>query len=164
MFLSLPKYEFSFPTDLTPPGSKHWTMVELTLQMPWFLLSIELVDAENPQITMIRTICIASTHDLAALLPSLEASSVTGIVCMMPAWQSANAQWSSREVREVWMCNSDAGQSVLLCDAAGQEFDCGLAPEHVEPMKKELVLRVPPAKPLSRARSERKPRAGSRRV
>ncbi|KAK6025022.1 hypothetical protein OSTOST_09089 [Ostertagia ostertagi] len=139
MFVSQPQYEFPFPPGLEQPGSQHWRMVELTLHAPWFLLSVEVLDADIRDCSMTRTICIAWDYDLAEVLRGLDADCILGIVCMMPAWASPNGQWSSREVREVWMCTSDAGQSVLLLDAAGQEFDCGLVPEHVEPIKKDLA-------------------------
>jgi len=164
MFVSQPQYEFPFPPDLEQPGSQHWRVVELTLHAPWFLLSVEIFDAEIRDCSMTRTICIAWDHDLADVLRGLEPDRVLGIVCMMPAWASPTGQWSSREVREVWTCTSDAGQSVLLCDAAGQEFDCGPVPEHVEPMKKDLLLRVAPAKPRRPTFSQRKtPPSGNRR-
>lgn len=164
MFVSQPQYEFPFPPGLEQPGSQHWRMVELTLHAPWFLLSVEVIDADIRDCSMTRTICIAWDYDLAEVLRGLDADCILGIVCMMPAWASPNGQWSSREVREVWMCTSDAGQSVLLLDAAGQEFDCGLVPEHVEPIKKDLVLRVAPARPRRRPHSQRKtPPAGNRR-
>ncbi|MCY4756795.1 hypothetical protein ACFP3P_16525 [Pelomonas aquatica] len=140
-------------------------MVELTLHAPWFLLSVDVVDAEIRDCSMTRTVCIAWDYDLAEVLRGLDPDLVRGIVCMMPAWASPNGQWSSREVREVWMCSSPAGQSVLLLDAAGQEFDCGLVPEHVEPTTKDLLLRVSPAKPGRQPHSRRKtPPAGNRRT
>lgn len=142
MFVSQPQHEFPFPPDLEAPGSWHWRMVELAVHMPWFLLSVKLSDAELPDSSMTRTLCIAWDNDLAEVLRSLDADRVTGIVCMMPAWQSDNGQWTSREVREVWMHSSDAGRSVMLLDADGQEFDCGHTPKHVQPIDKELVVRV----------------------
>lgn len=164
MFVSQPQYEFPFPPDLEHPGSQHWRIVELTLHMPWFLLSLEVVDAELPDCSMTRTICIAWDTDLCEALQSLEADSVMGIVCMMPAWQSANGQWSSREIREVWLHTSEAGRSVVLRDADGQQFDCGLVPDHVSPVHEELVLRVAPAAPRRRPHSRRKtPPSGTRR-
>ncbi len=164
MFVSQPQYQFPFPPDLEEPGSQHWRMVELTLHAPWFLLSVEVFDVEIPDASMTRTMCIARDFDLAEVLRGLNAESVRGVVCMMPAWASPSGQWSSREVREVWLFSSPAGQSVLLCDAAGQEIDCGLVPEHVEPMKKELVLRVAPPKPPRPSHGQRKtPPAGASR-
>lgn len=142
MFLSLPQYEFPFPPDLDQPGSKHWTMVELTVHWPWFLLSVELRDAEDANCSLIRTICIASAQDLSDVLRSIDVDRVTGIIGMMPPWHSAHGQWTSRDIREVWMLSSDAGRGVLLVDAEGQELDGGLMPEHSLPASKELVLRV----------------------
>jgi hypothetical protein len=139
MFVSQPQYEFPFPPDLDHPGSQHWRMVELTLHC-----------------SLTRTICIAWDTDLCEVLQSLEAGSVMGIVCMMPAWQSSNGQWSSREIREVWLHTSGVGRSVVLRDADGQQFDCGLVPEHVSPVHEELVLRVAPAQPHRRQRTQRK--------
>ena len=164
MFVSQPQYEFPFPPDLEQPGSQHWRMVELTLHAPWFLLSVEIFDAEIPDCSMTRTLCIAWDCDLAEVLRGLNAQHVRGIVCMMPAWASANGQWSSREVREVWTCTSTAGTSVLLRDEAGQEFDCGLVPEHVEPLTKELVLRVTPVSSYIRpsGRTKTPPPSGRR--
>lgn len=144
MFVSQPHYEFPFPPDLSNPGSRHWRMVELTLHAPWFLLSLEIQDADDPNFSITRTLCIAWENDLAELLGSLGPNRIKGIVCMMPAWQSVTGQWSSRVVAEVWLCRSVAGRSVLLRDTGGEEFDCGLIPDHVEPVERELLLRVPP--------------------
>ena len=165
MFVSQPQYEFPFPPDLEHPGSQHWRIVELTLHMPWFLLSLEVVDAELPDCSLTRTICIAWDTDLCDVLRSPEAGRVMGIVCMMPAWQSANGQWSSREIREVWLYTSEVGRSVVLRDADGQQFDCGLVPEHVSPVHEELLLRVAPAEPRRRQRTQRKaPPSGNRQT
>jgi hypothetical protein len=158
MFVSQPQYKFPFPPDLIQPGSQHWRMVELTLHAPWFLLSVEISDIEILDSRMIRTLCIAWDNDLAEILHSLESDRVKGIVCMMPPWQSQTGQWTSREIREVWTCRSSAGHSVLLCDTSGQKFDCGLIPDHVEPIEHELILRVTPAS----TRKRRRPQPGRR--
>lgn len=135
-------------------------MVELTLHAPWFLLSAEIIDADIPDRSMTRTLCIAWDNDLVDILSSLDADRVTGIVCMMPAWQSVSGQWSSREVQEVWLSTSAAGRSVLFCDAAGQKFDCGLTVEHEGEVAMDLLLRV---RCKSRTRQRRRAaRAGKR--
>jgi len=158
MFVSHPEYQFPMPPALDRPGSQHWRMVELTLHAPWFLLSMEIADADEPECRMTRTLCIAWDIDLAELLRSLDASQVKGFVCMMPAWQSPSGQWSSREVREVWLHRSVSGQHVALYDVSGETFDCGLIPEHVEPVQRELLLKVGVANaspPVPRARGSR---------
>lgn len=158
MFVSQPHYEFPFPPDLSQPGSQHWRMVELTLHAPWFLLSVEVVDPDESDLSFTRTLCIAWEHDLADVLRSLDAVRVKGIVCMMPAWQSPTGQWWSREIREVWVYRSPSGKHVVLVDTAGEKFDCGLIPEHVGDVEMELLLRVDP-KPPGQGRARRSRRA-----
>lgn len=158
MFVSQPEYEFPFPPNLAHPGSQHWRIVELTLHAPWFLVSVEVTDAELPDCSMTRTLCIAWDTDLADLLRTLEPDRVMGLVCMMPAWQSPTGQWWSREIREVWLYSSPAGKHVVLADTSGEKFDCGLIPDHVGDVQMELVLRVSP-KPAPPRRIRRSRRA-----
>ncbi|WP_444764479.1 hypothetical protein [Roseateles sp.] len=132
--------------------------MELTLHAPWFLLSVEVVDQDEPDLSIMRTLCIAWEYDLADVLRSLEAGRVKGIVCMMPAWQSPTGQWWSREIREVWAYSSTSGKHVVLADTAGEKFDCGLIPEHVGDVEMELLLRVDP-KPSGQGRNRRSRRA-----
>lgn len=158
MFVSHPEYEFPIPPALEEPGSQHWRMMELSLHAPWFLLSVEVVDPDVPDLGITRTLCIACEYDLAEVLRPIDADRVKGIVCMMPAWQSPTGQWWSREIREVWIYSSPGGKHVVLADTSGEKFDCGLIPEHVGDVNMELVLRVDP-KPAGRGPNRRTRRA-----
>jgi len=144
MFVSRPEYEFPIPPTLRDPGTQLWRLVELSLQSPWFLVSVEIVDPVEPDVSITRTLCVAWENDLADMLRRLDAKRVKGIVCMMPAWQSPTGQWWSREIREVWLHHSPSGEHIVLADADGKEFDCGLTPDHVGEVEKELLLRVDP--------------------
>lgn len=144
MFVSLPQYKFPFPANLGDPGSQYWRIVELTLHAPWFLLSIVIGKSEDADFNLTQTLCIGWDSDLTDLLRSLEPKRIKGIVCMLPAWQSANGQWTSHEVREVWLCRSTAGESVVLTDSAGRKFDGEMALDHVAPVEHELLLSLPP--------------------
>src|ERR1043165_3599370 len=144
MFVSRPEYEFPIPSALGDPGSQHWRMMELSLHAPWFLLSVEVVDPDVPDLGITRTLCVAWEHDLADVLRSLEAERVKGIVCMMPSWQSPAGQWWSREIREVWIYSSPGGMNVVLADTTGEKFNCSLMREHVGDAKMDLLLRVDP--------------------
>jgi hypothetical protein len=114
---------------------------------------------------MTRTLCIAWDTDLAELLSTMEPNRVSGIVCMMPAWQSATGQWTSREVSEVWCCRSAAGRSIALVDTAGDKFDSGMAPDHEPPIEQHLILRIEPKRLRQRYRTTpgRRPRSGKAR-
>lgn len=167
MFVSQPEFEFPFPPELAYPGCQHWRVVELTLHAPWFLLSVEIVDAEHPDCSITRTLCIAWDTDLAELLSTMEPNRVKGIVCMMPAWQSATGQWTSREISEVWRCRSATGHRIALVDAAGEKLDCGMVPDDEQSIEQDLILRIEPTKPRQRHRtipSRRPRRAKARKV
>lgn len=142
MFVSRPQYERALPLGLEHPGARQWRIVELSLNAPWFLLSLEVVDDVEPALSVLQTLCIASEQDLLGVLSGVEPASVRGVVCMLPAWYSSTGQWCSREVREVWQCTSDAGRKILLVGEAGQYFDLGTGSENPMPIDRQLVVRV----------------------
>lgn len=147
MFVSRPQYERALPTGLEHPAARQWRIVELALNAPWFLLSLELADDQEPALSVLQTLCIASEQDLLGLLSAVDPACVRGIVCMLPAWHSSTGQWCSREIREIWKCPSDSGCRIVLVDKAGQHFDFGMGPEPTGPENRELVLRVRPRAP-----------------
>jgi hypothetical protein len=148
MFLSLPQYEFQMPEGLAAPGSRYWRAVEMTLHMPWFLLTVEHVDAEDKEVRMSYTLCLAWDTDLTDAIRAIDASRVRGLVAMMPAWASPTGQWSSRQITEVWLDINDNGTFVTLTDVAGEKFDAGIRGEVPAASDGgELLLRLPASKP-----------------
>lgn len=144
VFLSLPQYEFQVPTGLAEPGSKHWRVVEMPLHAPWFLLTVEDPFPDGEGLRMSYTLCIAWELDLAEALKAMEVKRVRGLVAMMPGWASANGQWSSRQIAEVWLHADENGRFVTLLDDTGKAFDggtCGEAPK--SRTFSELLLRLP---------------------
>lgn len=142
MFVSRPQYERALPVGLEHPAARQWRVVELALNAPWFLLSLEVVDDVEPALSVLQTLCIASDQDLLGLLSGVDPARVRGIVCMLPAWHSSTGQWCSREVREVWQCPSDTGRQILLVDKVGQHFDLGMVSDNPVPTDRQLVVRV----------------------
>lgn len=161
MFLSLPQYEFPMPEGLGAPGSRHWRAVEMTLHMPWFLLTVEHVAEEDEEVRLSYTLCIAWETDLADAIKTLDTTRVLGLVAMMPAWASPTGQWSSRQITEVWLSSNDDGTFVTLSDVSGERFDAGIRGEPAPDVSEgELILRLSPAKP----RALRPRRSGSGRA
>lgn len=142
MFVSRPQYERALPAGLEHPAARQWRIVELALNAPWFLLSLEVVDDVEPALSVLQTLCVASDQDLLGLLSSIDPAHVRGIVCMLPAWHSSIGQWCSREVLEVWQCTSDSGRQMLLVDKAGQYIDLGTGSDNSVPANRQLVVRV----------------------
>lgn len=123
MFVSHSQFEFSFPEGLADPGSKHWRLVEFSLHTPWFLLTVSEL-ADEDEILLTHTWCIAWEHDLAQILANVENDRVSGLICMMPGWSSTSRQWTSREIEEVWLVRTDdAEECVRFMDRDGKEFD-----------------------------------------
>lgn len=142
MFVSRPQYERALPAGLEHPAARQWRIVELALNAPWFLLSLEVVDDEEPTLSVLQTLCIASDQDLLGLLRGVDLARVRGIVCMLPAWHSSTGQWCSRDVREVWQFTSDTGRQILFVDQTGQHFDLGVGSDDSVPTNRELVVRL----------------------
>ena len=142
MFVSRPQFELALPAGLEHPAARQWRLVELALNAPWFLLSLEVIDDEEPVLGVLQTLCVASDQDLLGLLSGVDPARVRGIVCMLPAWLSSTGQWCSREVREIWQCSSNVGRRILLVDQAGQHFDHGMGSDIPVPATRELVVRV----------------------
>ena len=87
MFVSQPQYEFPFPPDLEQPGSQHWRMVELTLHAPWFLLTVEIVDAALLDCSLSRTGCCACAKAQSCRRPRVSSRRAgRGWHRWMPSW------------------------------------------------------------------------------
>jgi hypothetical protein len=67
-------------------------------------------------------------------------------VCMVPGWKAPCGQWTSREVREVWLASADDGHQFLqLIDADGQALDVGLPTEpDTAVADRQLLLKFKP--------------------
>ncbi len=131
------------------PDTRYWRVMALNLHTPWFLLSVEHVAPDEPDMTFVRTLCIGWEYDLVETLRNLDSSRVKGLVCMLPAWQSDTGQWSAREIREVWL----RGDHAVLVDPNGEKFEANPILEPVGQAKLELLLRVAAARPRGRGRS-----------
>lgn len=127
MFFTFPHYEFRMPTGLVAPDARHWRVMELSLHLPWFIVSVLKRDPVADT-TFVSAYFFAWENDFTSFLPTLSAKEVIGVACMAPGWKSANANWTSHEVREVWSARSEDGSTYLeLVGADGEVLDVGLA-------------------------------------
>jgi len=124
MFASHDRYKLPVPAGLTEPGAHHWRLIEVALRAPWFILSVNDLDG-GVEAALAHTWCVAWEQDLANALVAMGPSSIRGLVCMVPQRSSANGQWASQEVAEVWIGESQGGHILHLRDALGASVDCG---------------------------------------
>ena len=121
MFTTEPRNE-SFASSLGTSGRRHWRLFGLTLNVPWFVLTVADPSREAPQS---RTTCIAWDTDLVKVLESLGEEQVVGLLCMIPRSRSVAGRWTARAVYEVWELQTHTGTAVVLRDEHGQEFGDG---------------------------------------
>lgn len=136
MFVSHPQYEFEYPIRFVEPGAQYWRVMELNLHAPWFLLSVEHVAPDEPDVTFVRTLCVGWERDLVATLRNIDASRVKGLVAMLPG--ADPGQWSSREIREIWLC----GEHAVLIDAVGKTYAANPMVAPASNSKMKLLLRI----------------------
>jgi len=93
-----------------------------------------------------HTWCIAWERDLAHLLTSIDTVRIQELVYMVPGWRSKSGQWSSREVREVWLTRSiDDNEFMCFIDSEGDEFDGGLQTQRTgNAADRRLLLKIEP--------------------
>ncbi len=145
MFATHPQHEFPVPKGLADPGSQHWRLIELVLHLPWYLLTVAAVPEED-EAMLTQTWCLAWEHDLAHLLTTLDASRVSGLICMMPGRTSKNHQWTSREVREVWLARTDDdSEFVQFIDFEGNALEeCSRVHSSASVVERRLLMRMGP--------------------
>jgi hypothetical protein len=67
MFLTCPSYQLVLPTALAEPGVQFWRLVELQVQLPWFVASML---HKEEDVTFQRTFCLCWETDVINLLVS----------------------------------------------------------------------------------------------
>lgn len=147
MFITFPPFELHPPAGLPGGEMRSWRMMQLPLHVPWFMLSVEVVDSETAM-RRVQTFCIAREDDLATFLGSVEAKKVRGLVCMAPGWMSDSGTWTSLEVRQVWLATTAAGTHLVLYGPDGQTVDTQLdSDQSTEETGRALLLEIKPAVP-----------------
>jgi hypothetical protein len=100
MFVTHCQFEQAFPSGLAAQGSRYWRAVELSLRMPWMVLTIREDAAER---AFERTLLLSHGADLSGLLRTHRAESFAGLDLLTYAAMSGDGSgWKSRAVRRVW--------------------------------------------------------------
>lgn len=143
MFATHPEHEFPVPKGLADPGSQHWRLVELVLHVPWYLLTVAAVPEEDGAM-LTQTWCFAWEGDLTHLLTTIDTGRVNGLLCMLPGRTSNNHQWTSRQVREVWLVRTDDDSEVVqFIDFEGNALEeCSKGRPSEGVVERRLLLRM----------------------
>lgn len=151
MFVCHKSFEFPVPPLLRSPGSSYYRTVELSLQLPWFIVTYLIREGEN---SCLRSVCCSWDNDLIELITP---QALTQATQTSPPTQQAVASlqqvvpqpdgngWAVRDIRSVWTAlnASSDEQVVILEDAYGAQF-YGTFPSDEAPIvgERRLVARI----------------------
>jgi hypothetical protein len=132
MFVCHKSFELHVPPLLRSPGSGYYRAVELSLQLPWFIVTYLIQEGEN---SCLRSVCCSWDNDLIELIdpkamsqalhPSAPTRQTVASLQQLVPHPEGNG-WTVRDIRSVWTASevlSDA-QVVILEDANGAQFHC----------------------------------------
>lgn len=132
MFVCHKSFEISVPPFLRSPGSGYYRAVELSLQLPWFIVTYLIHEGEN---SCLRSVCCSWDSDLIELIApqALTQSTQTSPPTQQPvaSLQQVVPQpdcngWAVRNIQSIWTASdvSSDEQVVILEDADGAQFHC----------------------------------------
>jgi len=99
MFVTSPQFEQPMPLGLVPPGSRFWRALELSLNVPWFIVALRQHLGDAP---VLRNIFLSTDADLRAFLESDLAASVVSLGALVPPNYGHKRQWKLQGIRRVW--------------------------------------------------------------
>jgi hypothetical protein len=103
MFATNPSYEAFFPPGLSSPGERHFRAFDISVRLPWFLITLKLFDAKD---SVYHTVCCSRSQDVDALLLPTDQQLVTAIEYVMPV-SGGGFGWSSHSVARIWRDNAE---------------------------------------------------------
>lgn len=144
MFVSMPQLEQAMPAGLAPKGSRFWRAVELSVNMPWFVVTVKTHDGDGH---LIRSLLLAHDEDLFGLIEANPGDSLRALKQILPAEPNDRASaWQSRNILRVWRIVGHAVSipGELIFEDASKQFSDGLGTiDAGAPRDKELVLQLP---------------------
>ena len=105
MFVTYPHFEQAMPFGLAAQKSRYWRAVELSVHMPWIVLTLA---EANPDGRYERTLLLTHASDLEDIVLTRPANAMRDLRLMARAAPSGGgSSWDSMSVRKVWKvcCN-----------------------------------------------------------
>lgn len=99
MFLSEKRFAHHVPPAFLPPGAQGWRVVELSLHMPWFIVTMR----DHPE-DCLRELMVAFEADLVAIVTEAK-TRIQAIHRVVPTKQNRN-RWSIEALSEVRVVTS----------------------------------------------------------
>lgn len=121
MFVAVSDYEVPLMTALGGAGEKFFRAMELSVRLPWFLVTALIQDEQDE---LLHTVCCSWESDLVDLLSVKSKHGILALQQLRPS-PLRDGRWELRDVTRVWQAKHPTGQSLVIYqDADGREF-CG---------------------------------------
>lgn len=104
MFVTSPHFEQPMPLGLVSPGNRFWRAMELSLNVPWFIVALRQPIGDA---AMLRNIFLSTDADLRAFLESEMTTNIVSLGALVPPNYGPKLQWKLHEIRRVWMRSSE---------------------------------------------------------
>ena len=162
MFMTYPHFEQAMPAGLGPAESRYWRAIELSLSMPWTVVTLTEKDGEGEYE---RTLLLSNPADLGAMIESRPAGSITGIRQVNHGTPlGSGGGWQMMDVRKIWKLDEQDGSGhrvFVYEDDAGKLVDEFGAASTAELTRRRLLVELPvPA----RSKPRHKSRSGARKA
>ena len=135
MFHTMQEAELVRPFNLGPKGLQSWHWVELSLQLPWFLVTFT-IESDDQQVT--RHILIAELRDVKDFFrledPTLNICSV----CLVsPSYMNGTSTYQMGELAAAWI-GKESRADMLFVMRNGQQLQFSLSNRTLEEKDMEL--------------------------
>lgn len=122
MFVTQPTFEHPTPARLLGNGWRNWRVVELSLRLPWFIVTVWTTIGEH---RVAADLLMSWERDLMQLVSESRAD-IAAIHYVEPPATSDSDAWRLREVRRAWIATNvqpPGGEVFVFEDAAGEFCD-----------------------------------------
>lgn len=137
MIYSSPAAEVRIPTGLARNGERSWRWMELGLQIPYFLVSLQTITED---IDVVRHLLFGHLRDVLDLASQQSASfKVLNLGLLSPGYMNGTERYQLGQVREIWSAKG-RGQPNLFVMEDGTKLRFDVTGEPSDDLELELVL------------------------
>lgn len=137
MFITLPPFEHPLPAFLQQDGCRSWRVVELSLRMPWFLVTLSTALGGERIAT---DLLLSWEQDMLELIGK-RGEQIAALQYMDPPAHNNSRRWKLRQIQRAWLARQGDQPDQLLLEDSDGEF-CQPTFGRIEPhtQGRELIL------------------------
>lgn len=128
MLMTMPNFERAMPVGMAPKGTRFWRAAELSVNMPWYAVTLESTEGEW---VAIRNMLVTDDRDVIGFIDNVATERILALKQMITApHDMVSRAWEARDILRVWLGPADlrgTPEGILFEDADGR-FSNGFGP------------------------------------